>query len=119
MLWGCDFNFVRGEDSFVRAQWGARPFTWHIYPQTDDAHRVKLEAFLDRYLADAAADDAQAVRRFWRAWNDADPDATAAAWPAFRACAASLERHNNAWAARLAALPDLASCLMEFCRNRL
>ena len=26
-------NFVRGEDSFVRAQWAARPFAWHVYPQ--------------------------------------------------------------------------------------
>ena len=25
LLWACDLNFVRGEDSFVRAQWAARP----------------------------------------------------------------------------------------------
>src|SRR5690606_20426841 len=30
LLWACDFNFVRGEDSFVRAQWAARPLVWHI-----------------------------------------------------------------------------------------
>ncbi|MCK7501685.1 MAG: elongation factor P maturation arginine rhamnosyltransferase EarP [Comamonadaceae bacterium] len=28
-------NFVRGEDSFVRAQWAARPLVWQIYPQQD------------------------------------------------------------------------------------
>ena len=50
-LWACDCNFVRGEDSFVRAQWAARPFVWHIYPQQEDAHWVKLQAFLDRYCA--------------------------------------------------------------------
>jgi uncharacterized repeat protein (TIGR03837 family) len=119
LLWGCDVDFVRGEDSFVRAQWAARPFVWHIYPQADDAHRVKLDAFLDRYLADAPADDARAVRAFWSAWNDGDPAGTAAAWPDFRARATGIGRHNNAWAARLMALPDLASSLMEFCRNRL
>ncbi len=32
LLWACDVNFVRGEDSFVRAQWAGRPFIWHIYP---------------------------------------------------------------------------------------
>ncbi|NLC24240.1 MAG: elongation factor P maturation arginine rhamnosyltransferase EarP, partial [Oxalobacter sp.] len=26
LLWSCDLNFVRGEDSFLRAQWAARPF---------------------------------------------------------------------------------------------
>ena len=33
LLWCCDFNAVRGEDSFVRAQWAARPLLWHIYQQ--------------------------------------------------------------------------------------
>ena len=51
LLWASDLNFVRGEDSFVRAQWAAQPFVWHIYPQADDAHRVKLDAFLARYRA--------------------------------------------------------------------
>jgi uncharacterized repeat protein (TIGR03837 family) len=49
----CDFNIVRGEDSFVRAQLAGKPFIWHIYPQEDRAHEVKLAAFLDLYLADA------------------------------------------------------------------
>jgi len=119
LLWACDFDFVRGEDSFVRAQWGARPFVWHIYQQADDAHRVKLEAFLDRYLADAPAALAAPIRAFWRAWNDGDAERTAAAWPAHAAAAPALAGHNARWVERLAGLPDLASSLMEFCRNRL
>ena len=35
LLWAADWNFVRGEDSFVRAQWAERPFVWHIYPQSE------------------------------------------------------------------------------------
>lgn len=35
LLWACDLNFVRGEDSCVRAQWAGKPFVWHIYPQHD------------------------------------------------------------------------------------
>ena len=54
-LWSCDLAVVRGEDSFLRAQWAARPFAWHIYPTADDAHQVKLEAFLARYTAGLAA----------------------------------------------------------------
>uniref|UniRef100_UPI0040483EA0 elongation factor P maturation arginine rhamnosyltransferase EarP n=1 Tax=Polynucleobacter sp. TaxID=2029855 RepID=UPI0040483EA0 len=46
----CDFNIVRGEDSFIRAQLAGKPFVWHIYPQKDKAHEVKLAAFLELYL---------------------------------------------------------------------
>jgi uncharacterized repeat protein (TIGR03837 family) len=46
----CDFNIVRGEDSFVRAQLAGKPFIWHIYPQDDRAHEIKMAAFLDLYL---------------------------------------------------------------------
>ena len=49
LLWACDFNFVRGEDSFVRAQWAQVPFIWHIYPQDDNLHHKKLRAFLSTY----------------------------------------------------------------------
>ena len=51
LLWSCDLNFVRGEDSFVRALWAGAPMVWQIYPQDDDAHHVKLDAFLDWLLA--------------------------------------------------------------------
>jgi len=50
----CDFNIVRGEDSFIRAQLAGKPFIWHIYPQEDRAHEVKLAAFLDLYLETAS-----------------------------------------------------------------
>lgn len=49
LLWSCDFNAVRGEDSFVRAQWAGRPLLWHIYQQDEDIHLDKLEAFLALY----------------------------------------------------------------------
>jgi uncharacterized repeat protein (TIGR03837 family) len=52
----CDFNIVRGEDSIVRAQLAGKPFIWHIYPQEDQAHEVKLAAFLDLYLETAGQD---------------------------------------------------------------
>jgi uncharacterized repeat protein (TIGR03837 family) len=47
LLSSCDLNFVRGEDSLVRAIWAGRAFVWQIYPQSGGAHRVKLDAFLD------------------------------------------------------------------------
>lgn len=42
-----DLLFVRGEDSFVRAQFSGKPFFWHIYPQAKLAHLDKLDAFWD------------------------------------------------------------------------
>jgi uncharacterized repeat protein (TIGR03837 family) len=120
LLWACDVNFVRGEDSFVRAQWAARPFVWHIYPQAEGVHRAKLAAFLDRYVAGLDAAAAAAVRRFWRAWNgDDDAGPIAAAWLEFAAVRPQLLAHGATWAGSLAGLPELADGLAEAARNRL
>jgi uncharacterized repeat protein (TIGR03837 family) len=69
LLWASDLNFVRGEDSFVRAQWAAKPFVWQIYPQHDAVHIDKLDAFLRRFLGGAGAGLGAELRRFWHAWN--------------------------------------------------
>ncbi len=45
-----DFNFIRGEDSIIRTILSEIPFVWNIYPQEEDYHLLKLEAFLDRYV---------------------------------------------------------------------
>ncbi len=63
LLWASDLNFVRGEDSLVRAIWAGKPFVWHIYPQHDNAHHAKLEAFLQVLGAD------DSLTAFHRAWN--------------------------------------------------
>ena len=119
LLWACDLNFVRGEDSFVRAQWAARPFVWQIYPQTDTAHHDKLDAFLTRYLAGLPPAAADAQARFWRAWNDCADDGTtpAAAWPAFADALPVLAAHARVWCEAQAALPDLAFRLTKFCSH--
>lgn len=112
LLWSCDLNFVRGEDSFVRAQWAALPFVWHIYPQDDEVHHVKLEAFMDRYCADLDVASAQALRDFWCAWNRGE--GADLAWPAFAAALPALQRHAQKWANRLTANGDLAANLVKF-----
>ena len=63
LLWASDFNFVRGEDSLVRALWAGQPFVWQLYPQDDGAHHAKLQAFLDWVQAPSG------MRRFHEAWN--------------------------------------------------
>ncbi|WP_157264650.1 elongation factor P maturation arginine rhamnosyltransferase EarP [Azohydromonas aeria] len=69
LLWAADLNFVRGEDSFVRAQWAGAPFVWQIYEQHDGVHAQKLHAFLDRFLAGCEPAFGAALRAAWDAWN--------------------------------------------------
>jgi uncharacterized repeat protein (TIGR03837 family) len=66
LLWACDLNFVRGEDSLVRALWAGKPLVWHLYPQHDDAHHAKLQAWLDWMEAPPS------LRAFHHTWNGLD-----------------------------------------------
>jgi uncharacterized repeat protein (TIGR03837 family) len=104
LLWSCDMNFVRGEDSLVRALWAGKPFVWQLYPQHDDAHHAKLEAFLGWMQAP------QGLRDFHRAWNG-----MSAALPAFdpgpwAACARQARES-------LLAQQDLVTQLVDFVRQ--
>jgi uncharacterized repeat protein (TIGR03837 family) len=139
LLWCADLNFVRGEDSFVRAAWAARPLVWQIYAQDEDAHLDKLQAWLSRYPGPPEA------RTLIRAWNRAPENAPGAddasqtpgavpgqpeapaqaavsrairaalgesAWPAWRAAACD-------WDAQQAQRADLADNLAVFCAEKL
>jgi|YelNatPaOPRAMG01_1025707.scaffolds.fasta_scaffold00099_15 uncharacterized repeat protein (TIGR03837 family) len=111
LLWAADVCIVRGEDSFMRAQWAAKPFIWNIYPQEDSAHDRKLDAFLDRYLAGADADLRDTVIHFWTAWNrglDLAP-----AWLEYMNSLPTLQRHALKWSRALLAQTDLASQIVH------
>jgi uncharacterized repeat protein (TIGR03837 family) len=116
LLWACEINFVRGEDSFVRAQWAGRPMIWHAYPQAENAHRLKLDAFLERYALALPAEPAEALRDMSTAWN-AGSD-SAAVWQRFVAALPALSAHAQAWAGALAQHRDLADTLVKFCADR-
>jgi uncharacterized repeat protein (TIGR03837 family) len=114
-LWTADLNIVRGEDSFVRALWAAKPAIWHIYPQTEDTHLVKLDAWLARTSLPAAA---QSCIRNWNLENASAAEAssfhrvfdssTFSAWAsAAKELAAELARNQN-----------LAESLNLFCRTK-
>jgi uncharacterized repeat protein (TIGR03837 family) len=114
LLWKHDVLFVRGEDSFLRAQWAARPFVWQIYRQSEGAHQVKLDAFLMLYCDGLEAGAASALRELWRAWNDEDQTNIGAAWRAFVGYLPALRLHAEVWARKLAQMPDLAANLLSF-----
>lgn len=94
LLWSCDLNFVRGEDSFVRAQWAGKPFIWHIYPQEKNLHHIKLKAFLKRYSASTPG-----LINFSEHWNAAA--GTNAAW-------------TNLWSALLDDLPEIRTRTVDW-----
>ncbi len=107
LLWSCQFNCVRGEDSLVRALWAGQPFVWHIYPQDDGAHAAKLDAFLDWLQAPGD------LRLFHHVWNGLSvqplPALDLAAWGGI----AQAARH------RLLAQTDATTQLMAFANAKL
>ncbi len=109
LLWRCDLNFVRGEDSVLRALWAGKPFVWSIYPQDDGAHLPKLAAFLQQL------DAPDSLKAFHLAWNAAGEKLCAPS-------AADLaEWRQHAEAARTALLnqEDMTSRLLQFvAKNR-
>lgn len=117
LLWLCDLNFVRGEDSFVRAQWAARPMVWQIYPQSDAAHRAKLQAFLQRYGADLPQAASQALNQFWQAWNGEAE--LSPAWDAMLDVLPHLREQARTWAGQQQQMPDLAAQLVNFSQSKL
>ncbi|MFO1340601.1 MAG: elongation factor P maturation arginine rhamnosyltransferase EarP [Burkholderiaceae bacterium] len=108
LLWSCDLNLVRGEDSFLRAQWAGVPFLWHIYPQHDGAHAAKLDAFLARHLAGAGPALAAAVAGEMRAWNGLGP--WPPGWPAWP----DWTHHARRWRDHLRTETDLVGQLLAF-----
>lgn len=118
LLWSCDLNFVRGEDSFVRAQLAARPLIWQAYPQENEAHLVKTAAFRERYVQALSAADAGAYAALFDVWNRQGREC-GMAWPEFARRLPGFQANAGQWAAKLAENGDLAANLVRFCEDRL
>lgn len=118
LLQACDLNFVRGEDSFVRAQWAGKPMVWQIYWQEALAHQPKLEAFLKRYCAGLPHTVAKACSSLHHYWNDPashrDSVGFAEHWQAWLAALPALREHAQNWQQHFASRPGLAENLVKF-----
>ena len=106
-----DVLIVRGEDSFVRAQWAGKPFAWQIYPQAEGAHWPKLEAFLALYCAGLSVNAEAAVRGLWNRLNGREA-VSGATWQDFEAHLLEIAAHTREWTHRLRQQPDLAANLV-------
>lgn len=112
LLWCCDLNLVRGEDSLVRGLWAARPFIWQLYPQEEQAHLPKLEAFLAQWASGLPADAARTMGQCWHEWNGAG--SAQWDWPGIVAALPAWKAHSRTRSAAFAANGELARGLVEF-----
>jgi uncharacterized repeat protein (TIGR03837 family) len=114
LLWSCDLNFVRGEDSASRAQWAAQPMLWQLYPQADRAHLTKLQAFLALYSESLDPVCADGLRHFSDWWNG---EPVTSDWPGLIAVLPVLKARASIWQQQLAESGELATGLIEFARE--
>lgn len=111
ILWSSDLNFVRGEDSVIRALWAGKPLVWQIYEQEERAHIIKLRAWL------ASSPYPESVHSLMLNWNTGQTGAAQSSlanlidgptWEPWKTSAMD-------WAEQLANQPALAASLEAFC----
>ena len=112
LLYLCDFNFVRGEDSWIRALWAGKPMIWQPYQQSEDTHLLKLNAFMAHYLAQADASLASVIRNAMLAW--AQGAWQAEHWQSLLAALPQFAQHASAFKVAQSQAADLATNLVIF-----
>ncbi len=110
VLAACDFNLVRGEDSFVRAQWAGRPLLWAAYRQPGEAHLDKLAAWLER----CEMPPAWASLHGWFNGGVTDSDVSPSRlWNEAIGSLGAADNWATAWRGHLLTLPSLTDTLAD------
>lgn len=117
LLWQADLNFVRGEDSFVRGQLASKPIIWQAYPQQDNVHLLKLNAFLDLYSNHLSDQAKIALTQFHLAWNAKQNCITE--WQMFYRHFDEFKKHAQHWCNNLYQQADLAKQLYDFAQAKI
>ena len=113
LLWACDLNFVRGEDSWIRAIWASKPFIWQPYIQTEDTHIKKMQAFLEVYSCEATDEIKSTLLDAHLTWSNASISDTNNLTRLVQNLP-KLDSYTKQQADILSALPDLATKLLSF-----
>lgn len=116
LLATCQLNFVRGEESFVRAQMLGLPMIWHIYPQQENAHIIKLNAFLEQYLVNCSEPIKTQLTQAFLIWNEAQE--AAIDWSALLNALPNWQAQTSAWQRQQIAHQSLAQNLVQFAQTR-
>jgi uncharacterized repeat protein (TIGR03837 family) len=112
LLATCDINFVRGEDSWIRAIWAGKPFIWQPYLQTEDTHIIKLNAFLDLFYTKIEEPARNAIYEVHSAWVTGN--ITTQVWQNYLDNLREIKSFTFQQASQLAAQTDLTSKLVIF-----
>jgi uncharacterized repeat protein (TIGR03837 family) len=112
LLYLCDLNFVRGEDSWIRALWAGKPMIWLPYQQSEETHLLKLKAFMQHYLAEAETPLATIIQTAMQAWAQGHWQATD--WEALLSVLPQFRQHAQAFKLRQSQQVDLATHLVIF-----
>ena len=113
LLAACDLNFVRGEDSWVRAIWAGKPFIWQPYFQDENAHIKKLNAFLDLFYANLNVKDI--VCEVHRCWSVGQLPKQV--WNTYLEQLSAISSYTLQQSQQLAKQQDLAAKLVIFCNK--
>ena len=113
LLWACDLNFVRGEDSWIRAIWASKPFIWQPYIQTEDTHIKKMQAFLEVYSCEATNEIKSTLLDAHLTWSNASISDTNHLTRLVQNLP-KLHSYTKQQADILSTLPDLATKLLSF-----
>lgn len=115
LLARCDINFVRGEDSWIRAVWAGKPFIWQPYRQEENVHIPKLDAFLTHYYQALPVPQRTVVDAMHLAWQGEafHPQVWRDYLAQWQAISLSTQQASQA----LYTQTDLASKLVIFCNN--
>jgi len=111
LLWICDINFVRGEDSWLRAIWSGKPFIWQPYWQEDNAHMLKLNAFLGDFYVQLDID--QTLKKLHESWSTLVFDHQV--WQDYLSKLDAISAHTQQQSNHLIQQDDLATKLVDFC----
>ncbi len=117
LIWACDLNFVRGEDSWIRAIWANKPFVWQPYFQTENSHITKLEAFLEIYTEHFNSAGKQILKDFSFAW--ANGEMANEHWQALSNQLPAIQPCFRSQSQALTCQTDLVTKLVTFCENLL
>jgi uncharacterized repeat protein (TIGR03837 family) len=115
LLANYDVLFVRGEDSFVRAQLAGKPMIWQIYPTKDNAHENKLRQFFELYSTGLGHQVKDALWNVWCAWNcTSGAPGIEQSWLALMPHLQTLKSHAIGWRNHLQQGPELVSEILTW-----
>ena len=113
LLRDCDINFVRGEDSWIRAIWAGKPFIWQPYFQDENAHIKKLNAFLELFYANLTVKEMVCeAHSYWSVGQ-----LPKHVWNAYLENLSAINDYTLQQSQQLAKHQDLAAKLVIFCNN--